>query len=69
MVRVTRFNGTVLYLNAEMIRFVEGTPDSVISMTDNVKIVVKETPEEVVDRILEYQRQVRLKPFNKARRS
>jgi len=61
MIRVTRLNGKQLYVNAEMIQFVEGTPDSVITLTDGTKIIALEPPEILVERILEYQRQVRLK--------
>ncbi len=35
MIRVTRFNGTKIYLNAELIQSVEGTPDTVITLTNN----------------------------------
>jgi flagellar protein FlbD len=58
MIRVTRLNGTKLYVNAELIQTVEGTPDTVISLINNVKIVVKESPEAIVAEIIEYQRQV-----------
>ncbi len=59
MISVTRFNGTRFYLNAELIQTVEGTPDTVISLTNGVKIIVKEPPETVVDRILSYQTTIR----------
>ena len=59
MIWVTRFNGTRIYVNAEMIRTMEATPDTVITLTDNTKIVIKDPIEEVVGRVLEYQRIVR----------
>ncbi len=59
MILVTRLNGTKLYVNAELIQTVEGTPDTVISLINNVKIVVKESPETIVAEILEYQREIR----------
>ena len=62
MIHVTRLNGTRFYVNAELIRFVEGTPDTVISLIGDVKIIVKEKPEVISDRILEYQREVRKPP-------
>ena len=58
MIRVTRFNGSKLYINAELIHMVEGTPDTVISLTTETKIVVKETPQAVVDRVIEYRRKI-----------
>lgn len=58
MIRVTRLNGTKLYVNAELIQTVEGTPDTVISLINNVKIVVKESPETIIAEIIEYQREI-----------
>jgi flagellar protein FlbD len=59
MICVTRFNGTRLYLNAELIQSVEGTPDTVITLTNGVKVIVKDPLEEVVQRIVDYQQFVR----------
>lgn len=58
MILLTRLNGSKLYINAEKILTVEGTPDTVITLIGSVKYVVKETPEKVVDDILEYQQKV-----------
>ncbi len=58
MIRVTRFNGTQIYLNAELIQSVEGTPDTVITLTNQIKIVVKDEPKAVVNAIIAYQQQV-----------
>jgi len=59
MIRVTRFNGTSIYLNAEMIQSVEGTPDTVITLTNQVKVVVRDDPKTVVDAIIAYQQVIR----------
>jgi flagellar protein FlbD len=58
VILVTRFNGTQFYVNAELIQTVESTPDTVISFVDGIKIVVHETAEEVVQRVIAYKRQV-----------
>jgi flagellar protein FlbD len=58
LIRVTRLNGSQFYINAEMIRFVEATPDTVISLTDGVKLVVRETPQLIVDEVIAYRQQV-----------
>lgn len=59
MVLVTRLNGVSFFINAELIQFIEPTPDTVITLTNNVKVVVKEKAEVVVERVMEYQRLVR----------
>jgi flagellar protein FlbD len=58
MIKVTRFNGSKLFVNAEMIQSVEGTPDTVITLTNKVIIVVKESPEEIVESVLAYHRAI-----------
>ena len=59
MIRVTRLNGKDLIVNADLILSVEETPDTVVTFTNRDKIVVKEKPDEVVRRVIEYQRSVR----------
>jgi flagellar protein FlbD len=58
MIYVTRLNGKIFYVNAELIQLVEATPDTVITLTNNVKYVVKDKVEDVVNRIIEYRRKI-----------
>jgi flagellar protein FlbD len=58
MIRVTRFNDSELVVNAELIEFVEATPDTVITLTNGKKLLVKESVEEVFDLVLNYRRKV-----------
>ena len=58
MIQVTRINGTKFFVNAELIEFVEGTPDTILSLSNGIKIIVKEPPQAVVDAILAYRREV-----------
>lgn len=59
MIRVTRLNGRELVVNADQILCVEETPDTVVTFTNRDKMVVKERPDDVVRRVIEYQRSVR----------
>ena len=59
MIVVTRLNGKRFVVNAEQIRFIESTPDTLIAMMNGDKIMVKEQLEEVVGRAVEYNRQIR----------
>lgn len=59
MIRLTHFNGSQFYLNADIIQTVEATPDTVITLINNQKMLVKERTEEVVDKIITYQKAVR----------
>lgn len=42
-----------------MIRSVEHTPDTVITLITDYKVVVRDTAEQILDRIIQYQKQVR----------
>jgi flagellar protein FlbD len=59
MIKVTRLGGKELVVNADLIRFVESTPDTIISLTTGEKIVVQEGVDEVIRRVIEYGRAVR----------
>lgn len=58
MILVTRFDGTTFYINAELIRSVEHTPDTVITLTSDYKIIVRDSFEVIYDRFINYQRQI-----------
>jgi flagellar protein FlbD len=65
MIKVTRLNDSVLMLNVDMIQSLQSTPETVITLTNNNKIMVKEPIEEVSQRIVEYQRTIYGNPFYK----
>jgi flagellar protein FlbD len=56
---VTRLNGTIFYLNAELVQSVEQTPDTVITLVSEKKYVVRESAQQVVDEIVAYQQRKR----------
>jgi flagellar protein FlbD len=58
MIRLTHINHRALVLNAELIEYVETTPDRVVSMTTGEKFVVVESADEIVDRGIEYRRAI-----------
>jgi flagellar protein FlbD len=58
MIYVTRLNHTSVVLNADLIEYVETTPDTVISLTTGQKLMVLETAEEIVARVVRYRRSI-----------
>ena len=58
MILVHRLKGEPLYVNSDLIESIEATPDTVISMADGRKVVVAESPEDVVDRARRYRASV-----------
>lgn len=58
VIPVTRLNGSRFYLNAELVESVEATPDTVITLSNGVRVIVRERTEQIVEAILQYRRQV-----------
>ena len=54
MIRVTRLNGSEIMVNAEMIEFIEATPDTIITLVSGKKIMVGEAVDLVVKRVVDY---------------
>lgn len=59
MIRVTRLNGSPLVVNADLIELVEQTPDTVIVLTTRNRVMVKESADEVIQRVIAFQRSLR----------
>lgn len=58
MIWLTRLNGKKFVLNCDLIKFVESTPDTVITLTEGEKFLVKEDVETVIQSTLEYRQKV-----------
>lgn len=56
MIKLTRLNHVPLLLNSDLIEYVEVTPDTVITLTTGQKLMVLESADEVVERIIEFRR-------------
>ncbi len=56
MIHLTRLNNQPLVVNADLIKYVEYTPDTVITLITGEKVVVSESVQQVLDRIAEFRR-------------
>jgi flagellar protein FlbD len=54
MIELTRFNGEPFVLNAELIETVEALPDTIITLFNGRKYMVREKVDVVLDRIFEF---------------
>ena len=59
MIALTRLNGQQFVMNAEKIRYVESTPDTVVCCDTGEKMMVRESLAEVMKRAIEYARVIR----------
>jgi flagellar protein FlbD len=54
MIKVTRLNGQEVYVNADLIIFVESSPETILTLENGKKVTVKETIPQVIDRVVEF---------------
>ena len=56
MIRLTRISGEQVVVNADLIEFVETTPDTLVTLFTGKKIPVQESADEVIGRVVAYRR-------------
>lgn len=63
MIKLTRLNNSTVYVNPDLIKSLEETPDTIISLINGDHYLVQEKAEEVIDKIVAYR--VRILDFAK----
>jgi flagellar protein FlbD len=63
VIKLTRLDGEVFVLNAELIRYVESRPDTFVTLTTGERLVVREPLDEVMTRAVQYQQSKFLVPL------
>jgi flagellar protein FlbD len=58
MIPLHRLSGVEFFLNPDLILTVESTPDTLITLTNGVKLLVLETPERLSEQIRVWRRSV-----------
>lgn len=54
MIYVTKRNNEIILLNNDLIETIEATPDTVITLTTGKKVLVMDSLNEILDKIIEY---------------
>ena len=54
MIKLTRLNNSTVYINPDLIKSIEETPDTIISLANGDHYLVREKAEEVIDKIVAY---------------
>ena len=54
MIRLTRLNHSPIVLNSDLIEHIDVTPDTVVTLTTGQILRVRETADEVLERIVEF---------------
>jgi flagellar protein FlbD len=58
MIAVTRLDGSTMIVNDDQIAWIDTHPDTVISMMNGEKLLVRETPDALVERCRQFRRTV-----------
>ena len=54
MIQLTRLNGIPIVLNSDLIKTAEASPDTMLTLVNGEKIIVREPCSEVTERVLSY---------------
>jgi flagellar protein FlbD len=55
---LTRLNGLSMAVNSDLIKLIESSPDTVITLLTGEKVVVRESTEELISRIIAFRRTI-----------
>ncbi len=58
MILLTKINSVPIAVNSDLIEYVEETPDTVITFTNNDRLVVQEHMGEIIEKIVQYRRMI-----------
>ncbi len=67
MIRVTRLDGTGVLVNIDQITWIEFNPDTVISLANGEKLLVRDAPDDIVSRVQDYKRSLVAPPVRERR--
>jgi flagellar protein FlbD len=54
MIELTRLNGTPMVLNSDLIKTAEASPDTMLTLINGEKLIVREGCAEVMERVIAY---------------
>lgn len=58
MITLIRFDGVEFVVNADLIETVEETPDTIIRLTTGRKYLVKDSMQEIVNKVTKYKQKI-----------
>ncbi len=54
MIQLTRLNGIPIVLNSDLIKTAEASPDTMLTLINGEKIIVREDCEKIMERVIAY---------------
>ena len=60
MIELTKLNNQKIVINSDLIEYVEAVPDTTITLTTGNRFVVKESVDELVDKVIGFRQKFNL---------
>jgi flagellar protein FlbD len=54
MIKLTRLNNSIIFLNPDLIKSIEETPDTIVALVNGDHYLVQEKTEAIIDEIVAY---------------
>lgn len=64
MIKLTRLNRHIVALNPDLVVWLDALPDTTLSLVSGEKVIVRESVDEVIDRIVAFRRAAFVRPPN-----
>ena len=61
MITITKLNDKDMVINCDLIESIEAMPDTTVSMTTGRKLIVKDTVEEILEKVVEFRQRINIK--------
>jgi flagellar protein FlbD len=58
MILLTKINNSPIALNSDLIEYIEETPDTVITLANNDRIVVQESMVQIIEKVVDFRRMI-----------
>ena len=58
MIAITKLNDHEMIINCDLIELIESTPDTTVTMTTGRKVIVKESVDTVLEKIISYKKKL-----------
>jgi flagellar protein FlbD len=65
VIAVTRLDGRQVFINADLIESIEQTPDTIISFSSGHKLIVRNSPDDLAERVIEFRRAIMGGPLSR----
>lgn len=60
MIKLIGFNNKEFVLNSELIEKIEEVPETLVTLVNGKKIIVKDTVDEVIEKVIDYKRKIHI---------